>query len=179
MNKCLIMGSPLVKKCYDTPDKRKEGLQTECSPSNSSRFANAPIVMRESNASNGSSIHPTSFKDNDSIKKDLLRLGMFERSVEEPSARLPDNEEQKTNATIWQGFNSKLEIADDIAAQEERKSDGNELMKDAHAKITIADADSDDSEDDSVDDHEASFMTSRYESTYEDDISEGSGYQEL
>lgn len=64
----------------------------------------------------------------------------------------------------------------DNAAEEERKSDAIELMKDAHDKIIIADADSDDSDDDFLDDREASFMTSRYETTFEDDISEGSGY---
>ena len=52
-------------------------------------------------------------------------------------------------------------------------------MKDAHDKIIIADADSNDSEDDFLDEREDSFMTSRYETTFEDDISEGSGYQEL
>ena len=64
----------------------------------------------------------------------------------------------------------------DNAADEERKSDDIELMKDAHDKIIIADADSNDSDDDFLDDREASFMTSRYETTFEDDISEGSGY---
>ena len=130
------MGSPLVKKSYATPDKKHHVL-SECSLSNNSRFANAPGIMRESDASNASSVHPTptSFKDNDSIHKDILRLDLFERSVEEPSARLPNKEEQKTNATIWQGFNSiecrPLKFNHD-AADEERKSDVNELMKDAH-----------------------------------------------
>lgn len=91
--------------------------------------------MRESNASSCSSIYPTSFKGNDSIHKDILRLGLFERLVEEPSARLPNTEEQKTNATIWQGFNfidSKPEEANEIAPKEEMKSASNELMKGAH-----------------------------------------------
>ena len=87
----MIMGSPLMKKSYQSPEKTNH-VPSGYSKSNSSRFANAPGIMRESDASKSSSVYPTptSFKDNDSIHKDILRLGLFERSVEEPSARVPN-----------------------------------------------------------------------------------------
>merc|ERR1712113_564770 len=91
--------------------------------------------------------------------------------------------DRKDEPSICQEFNfidSKPVTARNYTAEEEKKSLAmvdNIAMKDAHDKIIIADADSDD--DESVDDIDRSFMTSRYISTYGDDISEGSGYQEL
>lgn len=176
MNLCLTKSSPFSRYSYLSPSRQKKADALDESLSNSSRFANAPKIERESLTSNCTPFKPKSFDENDPIYEDVLRLEMFERDIEQktPKQKVVETENEITD---WLGntVDQKKKPSTAAKGRTERKNKETSFNFLNCAKKNHKICVQNDSEEDEEDDDDVSFLASKYDSQQDETGSHSEG----